>query len=557
MTLDKVDEVESKVKKVENKIPTNTASKEYVDNAVANVKVTTDSALSTTSTNAVQNKVVTEALNKKIDTAVVERLYLPLFYSGGNPTEKNKQINRYALEAWAGNPITHFRCVMGDDELGELMPVTSFESDGEGGLKAYVMVNGTDNTSSKQIKIHFKADGSAEKIGEVTSPSALQYSYERVVYAPYLYMGGTLPEEFKAYNAETYRLSQIEDQPVSFTVWGLWGYIKEGTFGNPNGYMVVGFIKGDTKGGLIEISVRINADGDAYVTSTDPIADSTLSATSTNPIQNKAVYAALEEIRTSGGGASLENIEFVNVYLPDALAQIMANEEPFSDAVAEMLVGALEEYGEAETATKAQSAYAEMFQKNTEAYNKIQENISKKKDTIVVVNSSLTISAYNDSPLFSEFVGSSYYGTEFTALGVIEWNNVIGEASGIPFYIRFEQEFESKRIYLDEQGCIHYDNDYRLLYFPLADGELSEEQNESNAKVLMSLFARVLKPTDVKIRGVDTMSRECILVESYLDMLLNQCVVHCFTQTGTLYKATITLNEDGTSSASGVIMFNA
>lgn len=42
--------------------------KDYVDNAIDNISITTDSSLSNTSTNPVQNKTITEALNGKQDT---------------------------------------------------------------------------------------------------------------------------------------------------------------------------------------------------------------------------------------------------------------------------------------------------------------------------------------------------------------------------------------------------------------------------------------------------------------------------------------------------------
>lgn len=42
--------------------------KDYVDNAINNISITTDSSLSNTSTNPVQNKTITEALNGKQDT---------------------------------------------------------------------------------------------------------------------------------------------------------------------------------------------------------------------------------------------------------------------------------------------------------------------------------------------------------------------------------------------------------------------------------------------------------------------------------------------------------
>lgn len=559
MTLDKMDaDKEELIKKIQS----------------AGSKVTVDSALSTTSTNAVQNKVVTEAINER-PTALQMLEFVGNTYEDVNRSVYIGNTEDYYIVNWketnktnltrnvSENEIIHFRIKYILDEYNfiTLNPVSierfpSTTADYATYYECVVCIN----DAYERWRIY--VDGSVEfvgleNIGEASG--ALQFGQERMIYFETSNTPAKLTDEQKAYNAETYKMVSIDDKPVYLSYFGHWGYQKEGTFGDPNGHMIVGFLMG-SKDSLQEASVRINADGSAYLIGLVNIADATLDAESERPIQNKAVYAALEEIRGSasgGGGATLENVEFVNIYLPDELAQLMANEDAFSAEIAEMLVGTLAEYGEAETSANAQSAYAEMFQKNIDAYNKIQENISKQKDTIVVVNSSLTISAYNDSPLYSEFVGGLYYGTEFTALGVIEWNNVIGEANGIPFYIRFNHNFESKRIYIDEQGCIHYEDEYRLLHFPFVDGVLSEEQNESNARVLTSLFARVLKPTDVRIRGVDTLSRECILVDSYLDMLSNQCVVHCFTETGIFYKATISLNEDGTSSAFGTKMFNA
>lgn len=646
MTLDKMDaDKEELIKKIQS----------------AGSKVTVDSALSTTSTNPVQNKVVTEAINER-PTALQMLEFVGNTYEDVNRSVYIGNTEDYHIVNWketnktnltrnvSENEIIHFRIkyILDKYNFITLNPVSierfpSTTADYATYYECVVCIN----DAYERWRIY--VDGSVEfvgleNIGEASG--ALQFGQERMVYFETSNTPAKLTDEQKAYNAETYKMVCIDDKPVYLSHFGHWGYQKELTFGDPNGHMIVGFLMG-SKDSLQEASVRINADGSAYLIGLVNIADATLDAESERPIQNKAVTLALNEkasiayvnekvgnaggnitvdtefsetsenpianktvakalsevadafegkqntiadldeirsgaakgataiqevktinnqsilgegnitIQGGGGGATLENVEFVNIYLPDGLAQIMANEDAFSAEIAEMLVGTLAEYGEAETSAKAQSAYAEMFQKNIDAYNKIQENISKQKDTIVVVNSSLTISAYNDSPLFSEFVGGSYYGTEFTALGVIEWNNVIGEANGIPFYIRFNQNFESKRIYLDEQGCIHYEDEYRLLHFPLVDGVLSEEQNESNARVLKSLFAKVLKPTDVRIRGVDTLSRECILVDSYLDMLSNQCVVHCFTETGIFYKATISLNEDGTSSASGTKMFNA
>ena len=48
----------------------NKVIKSYIDNAVSNVKVTTDTSMSSTSTNAVQNKVIKAYVDDAIATAI-------------------------------------------------------------------------------------------------------------------------------------------------------------------------------------------------------------------------------------------------------------------------------------------------------------------------------------------------------------------------------------------------------------------------------------------------------------------------------------------------------
>lgn len=63
------------------------ADTSYVDNKVANIKITTDDKLSATSENPVQNKVITSALNTKADSSLAFDVYYDVDTYGASYTD--------------------------------------------------------------------------------------------------------------------------------------------------------------------------------------------------------------------------------------------------------------------------------------------------------------------------------------------------------------------------------------------------------------------------------------------------------------------------------------
>lgn len=294
MTLDKMDaDKEELIKKIQS----------------AGSKVTVDSALSTTSTNPVQNKVVTEAINER-PTALQMLEFVGNTYEDVNRSVYIGNTEDYHIVNWketnktnltrnvSENEIIHFRIkyILDKYNFITLNPVSierfpSTTADYATYYECVVCIN----DAYERWRIY--VDGSVEfvgleNIGEASG--ALQFGQERMVYFETSNTPAKLTDEQKAYNAETYKMVCIDDKPVYLSHFGHWGYQKELTFGDPNGHMIVGFLMG-SKDSLQEASVRINADGSAYLIGLVNIADATLDAESERPIQNKAVTLALNE----------------------------------------------------------------------------------------------------------------------------------------------------------------------------------------------------------------------------------------------------------------------
>ena len=273
-----------------------------------------DTKLDLDSINPVQNKVVADKLLR------LNEILLHYDDSGLDSDRKGYNVNY--LNFLGQDATARLMCIYNNSVL---MPITSYKSDNSGGIYAYVMVNGTEDASSKQIKVHFKADGSAEKIGEVAG-GALS-APERIVYFENPNTTAKLTDEQKAYNAETYKRVQIDDLPVFFSWYGHWGYQKEGTFGDPNGYMIIGFLIGDK-----ELSVKITADGSGSQIAISNVVDSELSETSTNAIQNKVVTAAIVTLDNSVAMLS-QNLGLLDTQKVDKVSGKQLSTEDFTSVL--------------------------------------------------------------------------------------------------------------------------------------------------------------------------------------------------------------------------------
>lgn len=262
-----------------------------------------------------------------------------------------------------------------------------------------------------------------------------------------------------------------------------------------------------------------------------------------------------ESAGNGAGGASSENVEFVNVYLPDAVAEMVMffydeSNLVFTSDVADMVIETIAEE-DANLAIKAQDAYNTLFLKNAKAYNKIIENISLQKDTIVIVNNSLTTSFLVDS-VFSDLVGATYHGEEYSSIGIIERGCQVGQANGIPFYIRTEIDFEQRRIHIDEQGNIFFGTSLRTLYYPYGNSELIDEYKEKNSIVLQSLLAKEFRVSEVGLVWIDSgkdviQMGSSVVCDAQITDSAQAYTAYCIDDFGHYNKVTITLNDDGAS----------
>ena len=89
-------------------ITTNQSGDTTIDFDAGGSTITVDSVLSTSSTNPVQNKVITEELNKKIESITSSDVTTALGYTPYDSTNPDRYItssalNGYATETWVGN----------------------------------------------------------------------------------------------------------------------------------------------------------------------------------------------------------------------------------------------------------------------------------------------------------------------------------------------------------------------------------------------------------------------------------------------------------------------